>query len=244
MSEPLDHGASARPTTYPVPAVLPEASGPGQVGWRRLADGRLAVPWGVNVQQFRHSFYSVVQRRRDWDAERAVGGRYTPQAAMFELSRCARCEVCIGYGYRQTELYTAVAGIAVAARGTRTGPSAALYTPKLVWRDWCGRCAVDQGLAFGYCLVASHDWSEGAQELALIPADVRALKALAVERELLPAWNAAAKPLKRAWAARHPEQPFPRLAALQRFAAAFSPTPLTLTALRATAEQARARWSA
>ena len=102
---------------------------------------------GLNVTYTRpngENFMPKVQARKEWDEERRLGGRRTTAQVRGKLCKCSYCQIKIGRGYVETEIYL----------------RPILGRDCIEWKFVCGTCAVqDFGLSYDYCLVSHADWS-------------------------------------------------------------------------------------
>jgi len=160
-------------------ADMPEALSPGQPGWRRDAHDRgVWIPMGLNVTYMRpdgEHFMPKVQARRLWDEERRLGGRRTTAQVRGKLCHCSYCQINIGRGYVETEIYLR--------------PQLASKT--IQWKVTCGTCAVqDFGLPYDYCLVSHADWT-GLHKRHIISSweMTRVLKIQLLEATMLEKWK-------------------------------------------------------
>ena len=120
----------------------------GAVGIRVDDDGRVWVPIGWNMRSRyltrTNEHLAHIQARKQWEADQRAGARKTAGGLQVSLARCSFCDICIGRGYWQRELYI----------------RPLLGKDQLEWKTLCGRCAtVHFGLHFGFCVVAERDWT-------------------------------------------------------------------------------------
>lgn len=204
---------------------LAEAEQPGQPGLRYTPEGTW-VPLGMNWERCS----PMVQERKLWDRDRSAGGLWNPSDVLVALATCARCSICIGRGFVETELYLYPVGL-THARG-------------LNWKVLCGGCATrHKKLPFGYCLIAHADWSDDyADKIVGAHRALRDFKRRALEHQLIPAWNVTAAAAKLEYHTAHGEvASWPRAQAFAAFIHGdFAPLPLTFTALYARAQQLQA----
>lgn len=170
-----------------------EQAHPGGVGIRRDGAG-FWLPVGVRME-----FLSpMAQARVDWERDRRAGGMASPAGPLVRIATCARCTICIGRGYTQTEVYLWPSGFERVSRSERR---------RIAWRFCCAWCANDLGMRHGYCLVAHLDWTDTwraeLDRIRVIPAAVIDIKARVIERTLVPAWNAYSREQKARYRAEH-----------------------------------------
>lgn len=88
-----------------------------------------------------------VEPRKEWERLKKANAR-NAQPLGPPLAFCHACTVGIGRHYVQRELY-----VLPVARVRKRRPTT------LTWQKVCGVCALEEyELAFGYCVVAEHDW--------------------------------------------------------------------------------------
>lgn len=203
---------------------LHHAEYPGD-GGVHFVDGKLAIPLGMRIV-YRSP---QVQARLEWERLRAAGGRDASAGEHPYLARCSECEICIGRGYYETELY--ILATEVERKNHVLRPH---------WRFLCGTCATvyngPRPLSFGYCLICEADWSTPqCRNLKILSRELVEAKKADLARQLIPAWNTFFRGVKAAMVARGErtliDLTLTRRVAFRRFALEFAPTPLTYSEL-------------
>lgn len=131
---------------------IPIATRPGQPGITYYADGSVGIPIGLNVRAKSlrsNTMFAHIQSRKKWEEDKRSGGRNAPDQLMMNVMKCSYCQIIVGRGYFETELYI----YPTIGKGC------------LEWHTLCASCAVEvYQLPFHFCLIAERDWTGGCEE--------------------------------------------------------------------------------